>query len=202
MSETITVLTNEVPGFVEDLTLLPIPPWWQSPWFLAAVLVLVVGLLLAAVRWFPVVRRGLVSRRRRAAGPGPGEPPEVWARRRLDELAAQARSLGPYRLATECSWVLRLYLETRFALPIIFQTTREFLEHIRSGEVLGEEARGALGRYLAGCDRVKFGRGRLDDSQTEALLTEARAFVNLGAAVPSPLTEPPRAPARPVAAPG
>jgi hypothetical protein len=169
------LFTNGVPGFMEDFTLVRIPPWWQSPWFILLVLVLLAVLILwgrgVYLRW------QLKASLRPAAPAAPGEPPHLTALRQLEELRRRMDELGHYRLIIECSWVLRRYIEARFSLGIVYQTTREFLGHAQTHAALAAEQRESLGRYLRFCDLVKFARRNASREEMVQLLDYAVAFV-------------------------
>ena len=163
---------------VDDLTLVPLPPWWQSPWSIAAfVLVLVV---LAVAAW---MLRRLLSRKVVLMDPAPTRPdlhPEFL--RRLAELRSRRADLLDYDLAIACSDILRDYLEWRFQFSVRFQTTREFLESARENAVLSEVQREMLGTYLGFCDGVKFARRSASRPESDNLLDSAETFIRQGAA--------------------
>jgi hypothetical protein len=169
------LFTNGVQGFMEDLTLVRIPPWWESPWFILLVLVLLAGLVLWGRRVY--LRRQLQAGQGPARPVTPGEPPHLTALRQLEELRRRIDELGHYRLIIECSWVLRRYIEARFSLGIVYQTTREFLGHARTHAALAAEPRASLGRYLQFCDLVKFARRDASREEMVQLLDYAVAFV-------------------------
>lgn len=162
---------------VDDLTLVPLPPWWQSPWSIAAfVLVLVV---LAFAAW---MLRRLLSRKVVLMDPAPPRPdlhPEFL--RRLADLRARRAELSDYDLAIACSDILRDYLEWRFQLSVRFQTTREFLGSARENTVLSEVQRAMLGTYLGFCDGVKFARRSASRPESDNLLDSAETFIRQGA---------------------
>ncbi len=164
-------------GLVDDLTLVPLPPWWQSPWIIAAsVLVLVV---LAVAIW---MLRRLLSRKVVLMDPAPTRPdlhPEFL--RRLAELRARRAHLSDYDLAIACSDILRDYLEWRFQFSVRFQTTREFLGSARENTVLSEVQREMLGTYLGFCDGVKFARRSASRPESDNLLDSAETFIRQGA---------------------
>lgn len=175
MNSLTNIATNGVAGFMEDLTLVRIPPWWQSPWFLVLALVVLVAL--------GFVARRLYLRRRRLApvspnvASGPSDSPETIALRTLEALRLQMAELGPYRLTIECSLVLRVYIEARFRLAILYQTTREFLDNAQTHSALSEEQRRSLGEYLRFCDLVKFARRGASKDEMVQLVDTAIAFV-------------------------
>ena len=96
-----------------------------------------------------------------------------------DDGSSRARhaSLGPYEVALECSDILRRYIEGRFALPIRFQTTREFLGAAQSEPLLGPEPRRELGEFLNFFDRLKFARDTAHSSETLAAIDGAERFI-------------------------
>ncbi len=163
-------------NLVEDLTLLSVPPWWQSPVALVAflTLLLVLGLL---VRW-------LVGRFSRPGNGTPLAPPvpdrhaEFLAR--LAKLRADRASFNAYALAIASSELLRDYVEWRYRLQIRFQTTREFLEAAVASRSLPEESRSRLGDFLGFCDRVKFARAQASESEGDGLLDAAESFIRSG----------------------
>jgi hypothetical protein len=173
--------TNGVQGFIEDLSLVRIPPWWQSPWFILLVLVSLAVLVLAGRRLY--IRLHLKKSAAQPEVEVPLELPHVTALRRLEELRARMDELGAYRLTIECSWVLRKYIEARFKLRIVYQTTREFLGHAQTHSALSEEQRQSLGEYLQFCDKVKFARRGANRDEMVQLLDYAVAFVKTCAKV-------------------
>lgn len=164
-------------NLIDDLTLVPLPPWWQSPRSLAG-LVLALALLIF-LGW---LLRRLLFRERVTLSPAPLQPdlsPEFL--RRLAELRARRAELSAYDLAVGSSDILRDYLEWRFQLAIRFQTTREFLESSRQSTALTETQRGPLGTFLGFCDLVKFARRGADAAEQNHLLDAAEAFIRQGA---------------------
>ena len=167
--------TNAVAAFMEDLTLVRIPPWWQSPWFILLFLLSLGVLIFAGRRLY--IRLHLKQAEKKEEALPPLELPHLTALRLLEALRAKMDELGPYRLTIECSWVLRKYIEARFTLRIVYQTTREFLRHAQTHAALNEEQRGSLGQYLQFCDKVKFARRGATRDEMVQLLDYAVAFV-------------------------
>jgi hypothetical protein len=184
MNPVTNVATNGLEGFIEDLSLMRIPPWWESPWFILLVLVSVAVLVLAGRRLY--IRLRLKARPTAAEAYVPVELPHVLALRELEALRAKMDELGPYRLTIECSWVLRKYIEARFQLRIVYQTTREFLGHAQTHSALSEEQRQSLGQYLKFCDMVKFARRGASKEEMVQLLDYAVVFVKACAKLASP----------------
>jgi hypothetical protein len=163
-------------NLIDDLTLVPLPPWWQSPtsiagFVLALALLVFLGWLLRRLLRRPVI----------ALDPPPMRPdlhPEFL--RRLAELRARRAGLSAYDLAVGSSDILRDYLEWRFQFAIRFQTTREFLESSRQNTALTEAQREPLGTFLSFCDLVKFARRGADEAEQDHLLDAAEAFIRQG----------------------
>ena len=158
---------------IEDLTLVPVPVWWQSLWFIALV---VIGLAVAGF----FLRRWWKNRPQPApVAPSvpPGPPPHLEALRRLAKLRARHAALDAYAVAIECSDILRTYIEARFVLPIRYQTTREFLGAAQAAPELNAEAQSQLGEFLKFFDQLKFARASATAEQTLATIDGAEQFV-------------------------
>ncbi|MFP4499940.1 MAG: hypothetical protein ACLFTT_02975 [Candidatus Hydrogenedentota bacterium] len=97
---------------------------------------------------------------KKAAAPGPPQPPWEVARQRLQALAARKLpEQGRYETYyVDLSAILRYYLEDRFAIHAPEQTTQEFIESASEGTLFTQEQQGELGRFMRHCDRVKFAR--------------------------------------------
>lgn len=166
-------MTNATNIIIEDLTLVPVPVWWQSPWF-----IMLAGLVLAVAGYF--FARWWRDRPRPApAAPvvPPGPPPHLEALRRLANLRERHATLDAYAVAIECSDILRTYIEARFALPIRYQTTREFLGAAQAAPELGPEAQAQLGEFLRFFDQLKFARANATPEQTLATIDGGEQFV-------------------------
>lgn len=165
-------MTNHVP-IIEDLTLVPVPLWWESPWVWLAALVVAIALGYALRRWLKLCP-AIVP----APPPiPPGPPPHLEALRRLAELRTRQDKLTAYDVALECSDILRVYIEGRFRLPIRYQTTREFLGAAQTHPELGEEPRKELGGFLAFFDGIKFAADSAEPQQMRETIDGAERFV-------------------------
>ena len=186
-------MADKPTSLVEDLTLVPMPPWWESPWFW---IVLVAGLLFVVVlgrRW---LRRRPTPRVEVPGVPELDRTPEFLER--LARLRERQATLEAYALSIESSELLRDYVEWRFRLAIRFQTTREFLDQAARGSEVSQPAAGWLGRYLGFCDRIKFARGSADAAARSGLLDAAESFLRHGRLDSAPTqTEPPAEGGRP-----
>jgi hypothetical protein len=178
---------------IEDLTLLPLPPWWLNPWVLSVAFLLLAGLVAAGV-W--LARRW--QARTPVAAPRPaGPPPHLEFLRLLAELRARRPGLAAYPLAIAVSEILRGYLQARYQLPSLFLTTREFLASAIQRPELDPAARTGLEEFLGQCDLVKFARGEATEAELDALLDTAERFIRAGAGEANR----PAQPAAPTAAP-
>jgi hypothetical protein len=163
-------------NIIEDLRLVPLPQWWQNPILLVAValMALVLGWLLYRL-----------SKIQPAPAPAPveppGPPPHEEALRRLAELRRQLDTFSPYRLAIEASDVLRGYVHDRYAVPMRFQTSREFLEAARSSPEVTAAQRNELAGFLEFCDLVKFAARGATRKESAGSLDIAERFIRLAA---------------------
>jgi hypothetical protein len=160
-------------NLIEDLTLLPMPSWWESPWAWVAGFLALALLALAGVRWWRYRLAG------RAAivtlAPEPDRTQEFLER--LEALRKRKHEFTPYELAIRSSDLLREFVEWRFRLNIRFQTTREFLEAASRDSALPPAERERLGSFLRFCDLVKFARRGATDAELSGLLDTAGAFI-------------------------
>lgn len=165
-------MTNST-TIIEDLTLVPVPAWWENPWVWVATLVVLSLATWASVYWW----RSRPVRVPTTPPPPPGPPPHLEALRRLAELRARVEKVPAYDAAIECSDILRLYVEARFALPIRFQTTREFLGAAQSHTALGNEPQRDLGEFLRLFDAIKFARAEAKAPQLRETIDGAEKFI-------------------------
>lgn len=159
-------------NIIDDLTLLPVPPWWTNPWLVAALLA---GMVVFGWALYRLLTRPPSAPRTPAPPPGP--PPHDDALRRLAELRQRQPRPSAYEIAILVSDILRQFIEARFSLPIRFQTTREFLELAARRPELAREQREVLARFLGACDLMKFARQPATDSEQTALLDTAEQFI-------------------------
>jgi hypothetical protein len=142
------------------------------------------GLLAAGLVVLALLALGYLARRRRlrpAATPPRGgtSAPSAWelALAELERLAPllQPETSRAYGLAAAA--VLRRYLEGRYAWPAPRLATEEFLAVVRSAPSLGPAQQETLGRFLAACDRFKFGRYTASMSELRELQAAVLALV-------------------------
>lgn len=90
----------------------------------------------------------------------PPEPAHLWALRELDRLEAERlveRGLVQdyyYRV----NGLLRGYIERRFGLMAGEQTSEEFVRELQSAEILNDDQKSTLQRFVAACDPVKYAK--------------------------------------------
>lgn len=149
---------------------LPFPePVHGFPWLLASSLVLAVLLTILFVLW---LRRRSSNRR------PPPEPAHVLALRRLQELGRRELdspgSVEPFYVGL--SEILRRYLESRFGVPVMEQTTQE-IKRAFDPAVHGPNWTFRLYQLLERMDLVKFARFRISASAAFEDLQVARALV-------------------------
>ena len=125
-----------------------IPTGWDWLWLALGVLV-AVAILLGLVALIII----LIVRSRRAKTP-PLIPAHVRAKQRLEDALKLINQPKPF--ATAVSDTLRWYLEERFDFHAPERTTEEFLHELQSTRLLDAAQKQSLGKFLQGCDLVKF----------------------------------------------
>lgn len=160
-------------NLIEDLQLIPVPPWYMTPW---GILLLVLAGLTAGwlfLRWW----------KKRQPAPLPGVPekggPPIHDEylRRLAGLRERRAKLNAYDLSIEVAEILRGYLGRRFRFAILYQTTREFLGSVSSDGKLSSHQREAVDAFLSLCDAVKFARRPASVAEQDGLLDTAERVI-------------------------
>jgi hypothetical protein len=169
---------------------LPVPPIW--PWVLA-------GLWLAMVLAVLLTLAGLWLYRRWQGRPVPvalapapfidTRPPEVIAHAELDRiealnLPAQHRIKEHYILVAAC---LRRYIEGRYEIPALEQTTGELRDAFRKSEAPMRDVSGFMS-LLTESDLVKFARYIPQPADVYGLINKARTIVDVTTPKPEPQT--------------
>lgn len=149
---------------------LEIPKNYFFIW-LAGGLVLI-GVLAGAFYWIRI-------RKPVATPPPPPQPPHVIAGLALDELLAenlseQGRSKEFYE---RISHILRAYIENRFGLKAVEQTTEEFFHDLKTSSLFPFEQKLLLKKFLDHCDLVKFAEYQSDRDETENTILFCRKFI-------------------------
>ena len=158
---------------IEDLTLVPLPQWWENPWLLLS-LPVVIGLLAYSVhRWW--MRRQPAPAADDAPSSGP--PPHEEFLRRLAELRSSRAQWVAYSFGIEVSDILRGYLEARYAFSVRFQTSREFLHSAVTDPRFNPNHRAALTDFLGQCDALKFAQARASEAELATLVDTAERVI-------------------------
>ncbi len=133
--------------------------WW-------ALAVILTTALIAALIYFLYKK---YSRRSGDRDETPQPPPWETAMQRLRELKAEdLPAQGKVQeYFTRLSGILRLYIEDSFSIRAPEMTSEEFLGSLRDSLVLNASQKQAVGRFLTGCDLVKFARYRSSPAQME-----------------------------------
>jgi hypothetical protein len=142
--------------------LAPPPLWW--PWILAALLLLLAGLL----AWW-------LWRRRRPRPLPPPPAPHETALRALEALG-QESGLADREFYYRLSALLRGYLEARFRLPALEMTTEELLPRLEA-LTIPAGARQETARLLRRADPVKYAGFKASTAIRGQDLETARALV-------------------------
>lgn len=142
-------------------------------WMVAAAVLAVLALAALAV-WLFMLRRKPVKRL----------TPAGKALAQLARLRAEVETSDPYPFSIAVSDVLRIYLRDEYGLSATTQTSREFLETVRTKNVFNEEERAALAGFLEKADLIKFARMHATSADCSALLEQADKLVRSRAAQP------------------
>jgi len=163
---------REAKGLVE----IPVPPAYGT-WIVVSMSALLLGFLLWKFLQRPTTAKSLSA-----------------VETALAELEA-ARSLATQDssepLADAVAGTVRRYIEARFGIAAPRLTTEEFMESLRHRpdpriNAFNEDLR----LFLRLCDRVKFGRGVIDERGRAALVDGARRFVKSTSSSSEPKPQP------------
>ncbi len=135
-------------------------------WVVAAAALALVALVALAVWFFGFRRRA--PRPLSAAERAQGE---------LFRLRAEVATSDPYAFSIAVSDVLRRYLRDARGLSATTQTSREFLETVKTRQAFNDEERAALAAFLDKADLVKFARLHATAGDGAALLDQADRLV-------------------------
>ncbi|MCD6347853.1 MAG: hypothetical protein J7L96_10575 [Bacteroidales bacterium] len=109
----------------------------------------------------------------------PSEPAHLWALRTLDKLASEKLwQKGKIKLYhSRLSEIIRSYIEFRFSITALEQTTAEILEACEKHSSITEELNHNLGELLELSDLVKFAKWQPLSDENERSLEIAYDFV-------------------------
>lgn len=147
--------------------------WFRDhwPWFAAGG-----GLLLFALFLFLYYR---YRQRQKAKEPEtPPRPPHEQAMERLEELRSEEayQEWEAKAYYTELSDILRHYLEERYLIPALEETTPKILNELSFTQI-DEEGKGRVRKILRTADMVKFAKQRPEAGKKKEALEEVLAFV-------------------------
>jgi hypothetical protein len=169
-----TTVSNPDLSELADITAieqLPPPfPWLFWTLTVAGSLLMLAGLVVGGWRWL-----------RRPDRPPPPLLPHQWARAELDRLQGE---IGPdpegNRLYLEqLADVLRRYLELRFEVPALEQTTADILTTLGRAPLLSPPQQEQLRELLERCDLAKFARAPFDEAACRELDRLARELIEM-----------------------
>jgi hypothetical protein len=155
--------------YSEPITFAELAPWIGLGLLVAAIVMLLVFYLIKRKKgekiFFPTKRT---------------EPPHIVALRQLEKLKEQKlwntdNHKHYYTLLTD---IIRYYIEGRFCVPAMEQTTYEIISSIRQGELIKTELIEKLQDTLSLADLVKFARFKPEISENETCLDFGFCFVN------------------------
>ena len=133
--------TNDLPKLAPPLPELP-PTFWEQHGS-TVLIVALAAFAVATIITFIALRPKPVS----------VVPPEIEARRALEELRSRAEDGA---VLSRVSQILRRYIIALFALPPGEYTTAEFSLAISAHEKIGAELSTAVSNFLRACDERKF----------------------------------------------
>lgn len=93
------------------------------------------------------------------------------------KAAAELSTDDDERFAVLSSLALRRYFENGKGIPALGRTTLEFLQTLESNALLNTIARASLADFLEHCDRVKFARASLSQTERNALTDSATTLI-------------------------
>jgi hypothetical protein len=159
---------SELRGITGPEPVPPAPSWWSILGWIAGSLT---GLALFLAGWSVWRRRGSVAR---------SLTPDQWALQEIDRISAWPRGNDAEveRFYTAICDVIRRYLELRFQLPALEQTTSEFFASLRSSSQLPAGHHELLRRFLERCDLVKFARAASSPEECQEMVATARQIIS------------------------
>jgi hypothetical protein len=110
----------------------------------------------------------------------PVEPPHVIALRELERIKDEKmwQNHQYKRYYSEITDVLRQYLESRFHIPALEQTSDEILASLKPIDAVSQENQNNLSRLLMTADLVKFAKMEPKPDDNEVSMINAIFFVN------------------------
>ena len=143
-----------------------IPNGWEWLWFTLAILVVLAVLFFIWRLW------------KKSRSQIPVEVP-IPAHIRAKEALQKALELigQPKSFCILVSDTVRIYLEERFDFRAPERTTEEFLRELSATDLLADEQKESLGRFLESCDLVKFAKYEPGENELRELHSSAVRLV-------------------------
>ncbi len=176
------LLLNVIPAKLDSLSLLPIAPIIDEPLTLRDALPFFVGallllLLVYGVYWY------FNRKKMREIDPQTGIqralPAHILAFKKLNALQQQKlwQNGQTKEFYNELTYIVREYLEKRYDLPILEQTTDEFLPLLKNQPTIPSQLFDTLRAHLTAADLIKFAKGTATPEQNEDALSFAFLLV-------------------------
>lgn len=98
---------------------------------------------------------------------------------RLNKIRPLISEDSPEPLVNEVSDILRNYIENRFEVKALSQSSEEFLQNLQENPTYSniQSYQSDIDQFLLACDKVKFGRAEMERDHRESLVSVARNFV-------------------------
>lgn len=153
----------------EPYTFAEVAPWVGGGLLLAALIALLIYIVLKRRKGEPVF-----------FNLKPAEPPHIVALRELEQIKSQKlwSTQDPKQFQSHLTDVVRTYIEGRFAVPAMEQTTFETIQNLQKAKLLEGRLLEKLQDILALADLTKFAKFTPDASENLASLEFGFAFVN------------------------
>ncbi len=153
----------------EPLTFAEVAPWVGGALLLAALIALLVYIIIKRKKGEPVF-----------FNLKPAEPPHVVALRKLEHMKLHKlwNTENPKEFQSHLTDIIRTYIEGRFAVPAMEQTTYETIRSLKKTKQLEARLLEKLQDTLALADLTKFAKFTPDASENLASLEFGFTFVN------------------------
>ena len=160
--------TNTIQDIRDIKPPIDIPSGMEWLWLVMAVL------FLAAIL-FIVWRMWKISQLNVPAAPP--VPAHIRAKEKLQKALELIGQPKPFCISV--SDTVRLYLEERFAFHAPERTTEEFLRELSATNLLTDDQKESLGRFLENCDLVKFAKYEPGENELRELHSSAVRLVEV-----------------------
>jgi hypothetical protein len=159
-----------------------IKPPLQAPYTIAEIMfwsgLIILSLMVITIA--VILFKRMLRKQPVLASSKPSDPPDIIAIRELDQLKEmklwqQGRTKEYYTRLTE---IVRLYIENRFSVPALEQTSSEILHSLRFTALEDDSTFLALKQLLELADLVKFAKALPLPDENEGNMLNAYVFVN------------------------